>query len=398
MLVVGAGPAGSAAATLLARGGREVVLVDHRAFPRDKTCGDGLIPDAHAALKRLGVFDEVMARAQRVPHVACVGPRGGRVDVPGELAVLPRRELDAIVCAGAVRAGARMHAPTGYDSPLKDEAGRVVGAVLSHGGARREIRAAWTLLATGASSQPLVAAGMCTQQTPDGLGMRAYVKNAAVRSRITGLEIVWDRRLRPGYGWIFPCGDDTFNIGVGVLNSHRRDRDGRSVMPDVNLRQVFERFGEFHPPARELMRGGTVVGAAKGAPLRCTLRGAQHARPGLLVTGEAAGSTYSFTGEGIGKAMETGMLAAEALLEGGPSEDPQAICQRYCTALRMLQPRFDLYEYANRVNAWPWLMDLMIWRAGRSARLVQRMSGVLDETSNPASLFTVRGMKRLFTE
>jgi len=86
VLVVGAGPAGSACAQLLARAGVHTVLVDAQAFPRDKVCGDGLIPDAHAALQRLGVHDEVMAHAQRVRHVACVGPRGGRIDVPGRLA------------------------------------------------------------------------------------------------------------------------------------------------------------------------------------------------------------------------------------------------------------------------------------------------------------------------
>ncbi|HSB21484.1 MAG TPA: FAD-dependent monooxygenase, partial [Burkholderiaceae bacterium] len=111
VLVVGAGPAGSACAQLLARAGMHTVLVDAQAFPRDKVCGDGLIPDAHAALQRLGVHDEVMAHAQRVRHVACVGPRGGRIDVPGRLAVLPRRQLDDIVCRAAQRAGAEFHAP-----------------------------------------------------------------------------------------------------------------------------------------------------------------------------------------------------------------------------------------------------------------------------------------------
>ncbi|MBN8492598.1 MAG: FAD-dependent monooxygenase, partial [Burkholderiales bacterium] len=81
VLVVGAGPAGSACAQMLARGGLRTVLVDQHDFPRDKTCGDGLIPDAHAALRRLGVYDEVMAAAQPAQHVACIGPRGGRVDV-----------------------------------------------------------------------------------------------------------------------------------------------------------------------------------------------------------------------------------------------------------------------------------------------------------------------------
>src|SRR3954467_407389 len=97
VLVVGAGPAGSAAAATLARAGVGVVLVDAQAFPRDKVCGDGLIPDAHHAMQKLGVLDEVMTRAQGSSHLACVGPRGGRVSVPGTLAVLQRRALDDIL-------------------------------------------------------------------------------------------------------------------------------------------------------------------------------------------------------------------------------------------------------------------------------------------------------------
>ena len=101
-----AGPAGAAAALTLARGGLHVVLVDARAFPRDKVCGDALIPDAHQALRQLGVLEAVMAVAQPVTHVGCVAPRGGRVDVPGVLAVLPRKQLDDIVCRAAVAAAA----------------------------------------------------------------------------------------------------------------------------------------------------------------------------------------------------------------------------------------------------------------------------------------------------
>ncbi|MDP1142592.1 NAD(P)/FAD-dependent oxidoreductase, partial [Klebsiella pneumoniae] len=84
----------------------------------------------------------------------------------------------------------------------------------------------------------------------------------------------------------------------------------------------------------ELMRVGELVGDLKGAPLRCTLTGAKWTRPGLIVTGEAAGSTYSFTGEGIGKAMETGMLAADAILAQG--DDDSAARARYEAALTAL--------------------------------------------------------------
>ncbi|HZE92687.1 MAG TPA: FAD-dependent monooxygenase, partial [Rhizobacter sp.] len=230
VLVIGAGPAGSAAAATLARQGGDVVLVDQRSFPRDKVCGDGLIPDAHAALAKLGVLDEVMACAQRVGHVGCIGPRGGRIDVPGELAVLPRRELDAILCAAAVRAGARMHAPVRFESLLHDSGGRAVGARLSHDGSTREVRAPWLVLATGAVPQALMAADMCERQAPTGIALRGYVKNHAMTTRITEMEVVWHRALRPGYGWIFPCGGGRFNIGVGVVDSRHKTARGDNAI------------------------------------------------------------------------------------------------------------------------------------------------------------------------
>ena len=394
VLVVGAGPAGSAAAIELARGGLEVVLVDQHAFPRDKICGDALIPDAHAALKRLGMLRAVMAKARMASNVSCVAPRGGRVDVPGTFAVLPRRVLDDLLCRAAVLAGARMVAPARFVEPL-ESAGTVVGARLRGAGSVQDIRARWVLLATGAVPQALMAAGVCERQLPSGVALRGYVRNAAMANHIRALDIVWHRALRPGYGWIFPCGDDLFNIGVGITRSHQELKDGRASMKgDANLREIFAAFTRSYSPALELMQGGELIGELKGAPLRFTLEGARLSRPGLLVTGEAAGSTYSFTGEGIGKAMETGIMAAEALLSGG---DDDMVRGDYEAGLARLKPRFDLYERANRVNAHPWLADLLVWRARKNPRLVKRMSGVLDETSNPGNLVSLKGIVKLFT-
>ena len=398
VLVVGAGPAGAACALWLARAGVDAVLVDQHDFPRDKVCGDGLIPDAHHALRRLGVYDEVMAAAQPSQHVACIGSRGGRIDVPGTLAVLPRRVLDDIVCRAAVRAGARLFTPWRFDAPITDGA-VVTGARFKQDDRVREVRARWVVLATGAVPQALLASGMCERRSPSGIALRGYVKNDAMVGRIKALEVVWHKSLSPGYGWIFPAPDGRFNIGVGVAQSHPAVDGAPAKMKDVNLRHVFDAFCEHYAPARELMATGVLEGGLKGAPLRFTLAGARFSKPGLLVTGEAAGSTYSFTGEGIGKAYETGLLAAEALLAEGatvPGGSEAAVRTRYEAGLKALQPRFALYEHANQINTHPWLADLVIWRAGKNARLLRKLAGLLDETTLPRRIFSVRGLLKVF--
>ena len=386
VLIVGAGPAGSACAQQLARGGWRVLLADQHAFPRDKTCGDGLIPDAHAALRRLGVLDEVMRLAQPVRHVSCFAPRGGRIDVPGTLAVLPRRELDHILLRAAQAAGADLLPPARFEAPLED-AGRVVGARLRVDHAVHEVHARWVVLATGAAPQAMLAAGLCERRAPTGVALRGYIKNDAMRERITTLQIVWHKRLAGGYGWIFPAPDGVFNIGAGYT--------GSSDAREQNLRSLLGAFCEVHADARDLVATGTWVGELKGAPLRCSLDGARWSRPGLLATGEAIGSTYAFTGEGIGKAMETGLLAADALLAGGGDATLRA---RYEAALKQLKPRFDLYAKAEHVNRHPWLTDLVVWRARQSPRILRRMSGVLDETQNPGRILSWRGIGKLLFE
>lgn len=387
VLVVGAGPAGSACAQRLARAGFDVVLADQHDFPRDKVCGDGLIPDAHRALARLGVLDEVLASARSARHVGCVGPRGGRVEVPARLAVLPRRELDEITRRAALAAGARWLSPARFEAPLLDADQRVAGASFTlAGGVPHSLRARWTVLATGAASGPLSAAGLCERRAPSGIALRGYVKNEAMVDRVTDLDVVWHRALRRGYGWIFPCAGGVFNVGVGVIGP-----------ADVNLRELFDAFTRVHPPARELMACGMPLGPLKGAPLRCSLDGARWSRAGLLVAGEAAGSTYLFTGEGIGKALETGMLAAEAIGAGrDEGRDDAGVRARYEAALSALKPRFAEYEQANRINNHPWLADLLVWRASRSDSILDRLSGVLEETHDPGHLVTARGVLRLF--
>lgn len=396
VLVVGAGPAGAACATLLARAGRDVLLVDAQAFPRDKVCGDGLVPDTHAALRRLGLHGQVMARARPAAAARCVAPGGQAIDVPGELAVLPRREFDALLCAAAVASGARMVAPARFVAPLHDGDGRVRGARLAHGGTTHDVACRWLVLATGAVPAATLAAGLCQRRTPSAMALRAYVRHPMLAEAEPQLRFVWHRRMKGGYGWVFPAPEGVFNIGVGVLDSHpAEDGSPRGRRTARNLRALFDEFVALDPVAGRLMREGERLGEPKGAPLRCDLAGAQASAPGVLVAGEALGATYAFSGEGIGKALETGIAAAESLLAGAGDGDDGAVQAAYAAALEGLRPRFAMYRKAASFNRYPLLVRLVVWRARRSPRMVARLSDILNERRLPGSLLSWRGLKGL---
>jgi flavin-dependent dehydrogenase len=401
VLVVGAGPAGAACAQRLASRGRQVLLADQHDFPRDKVCGDGLIPDAHAALKRLGVLDEVLALAQPVGAVRCIAPRGHHVDVPGTLCVLPRRELDHVLVRAAQRAGAQLLTPWRFERPLLQAVGtpqeRVAGArLVARDGRVAEIAARWVVLATGAVSPPLEAAGLAERRAPSGVALRGYVRHDALAAEIRTLQMMWHPRLKGGYGWIFPVPGGAFNIGTGVVGGGGAGDDGPGHKRGAaNLRRMFEAFCEVHEPARRLALEGTWIGELKGAPLRCSLTGARFSRPGLLGAGEAIGSTYAFSGEGIGKALETGLATADALLAG--TEDA-AVQAQHAAALAALKPRFDTYEAASYVNRFPWIANIVVSRARKSPAILRRLEGLLEETQNPGNLFSWRGMARLMFE
>jgi menaquinone-9 beta-reductase len=403
VLVVGAGPAGSAAACRLAAAGLDVVMVDAHAFPRDKVCGDALLSDAQRALERLGVLEQVLARAEPVSHVAVLAPLGGRLEVPARIAVLPRRELDLLLVQAALRAGARLFAPLRYGAPIETpgpDGPRVTGAELQAGGRSHRIEARWTLLATGAAPQALQAAGMVQRRTPSGISLRGYLRHPT-RAPVAMLEMVWHRQIRSGYGWVFPGPGGVHNVGIYVTDSHRAGKDGRHAMQDINLREAFDRFGALHAPLRALLDGGEWVGPLKGAPVRCSLTGSTPSRPGLMVIGEAVGTTYLLSGEGIGKAMDTGLLAAEAITIGGvhgltdPEGDDARVRLHYGQGLAALQPLSEAYTRGNVANHQRWLVDLLVWRANRSPRLAAKLAAVLDERHTPRRLLGAGSWWRL---
>ncbi|MGQ0737058.1 MAG: geranylgeranyl reductase family protein [Acidobacteriota bacterium] len=393
VLVIGSGPAGAAAARRAALHGYSVVLVDAATFPRDKVCGDALIPDALRALHELAVTSRIAPLVHEVAGLRVHAPNGRRVNVPGASWVVPRALLDEALREAAVEAGAVFHAPWKAVAPIL--AGTTVaGARLrrTSGDAELSVHARVTILATGASSEALRSFGVCRRMTPSAMAARLYIDvDPAATACPSHLDIVYDAPTCPGYGWVFPAPGGRFNVGVACFYDARRRPVPR------NLRILLQRFLERYPPAVDLVRRARSISPLRGAPLRTAMCGADFARPGLLVVGDAAGLTYSCTGEGIGKALESGMLAADVIAAASSrsAAAADAIAQTFARELAASYARtYESYRRAQRWLSSPLRANLLAWRANSSSFVRHELEAMFAGRGGQHRLFSPLGLVR----
>lgn len=313
VLVVGAGPAGSAAAAHMANQGFDTVLADAEEFPRDKPCGDGLTPRAIAELERLGLHRQLNSGARNWGlRAAGFGqelylpwPGGSLPRFGGAMA---RTELDAIIREHAVACGAR--GVTGRAVGVQRVGERVRAVDFQAGESKFEVRCRWLVVADGARSQLGRKLGRQWHRgTAYGVAARAYaVSDRSDDPWISShLELRGeDDEILSGYGWVFPLGDGTVNIGVGTLATDRRPAD-------INLRRLLNHYrdsqrdswgisGELDRPWSALLPMGGAVSGVAG--------------PNWMLVGDAAGCVNPLNGEGIDYGLETGRLAAQLLAAG----------------------------------------------------------------------------------
>ena len=389
VIVAGAGPAGSVAALQLAKAGRRVLLCDRATFPRDKTCGDGLIADSLAALRTLGLEEDVRNESCGASRLLVISPGGVEVRFQSTFLVLPRRRFDQILFDRAVSAGADFRQLV-VEGPIRD-GDRVVGVRARRPASDEsvEFRAPLTLLATGAEGGVLKRFDDSARVAPSGFAVRTYATRAN-GANLTDLVISLERDLLPGYAWAFPAPDGVMNVGVGALSAHSLRSQG------INLNSRLEallagrgRLGSMLGPLRPVDRH-------KGAPLRTGLVGSRLGQPGLAVIGEAGGTTYAVSGEGIGKAMESAIKVADLAAAAGDRvesvglEYAKWIVQRYGS-------RFRAYSTAERWIALPIVADYVARRANKSQWVHDRLTGIINERDLPNRVFSARSIWRLLT-
>jgi geranylgeranyl reductase family protein len=379
VIVIGAGPSGSVAACRLSTLGYRVLLLDKARFPREKTCGDALIPDALKVLDRLGLLNRIKAAGHTVGVASIFSPSQIEVAVPGEYVTLKRSKLDSLIAHKAVEQGA-----TFCQAAVENITVAAGGSVtLTLRGSAAALSARIVVVATGGDTRLLSKVGMLKRSEPSALALRCYVTS---EMQVDRLVISYDRSITPGYAWVFPLGGGEYNIGCGVF--YRKARHHK-----INLRDMFDRFVAEFPLARDLMRQRSAITKLQGAPLRCNLTGTKVLGMGSVAAiGEAIGATFPLTGEGIGKAMETAEIAAETVHECLRSGSLRPLRRLPFRVRTELLPRYLGYEIGERWLSYPWLNDLIAWRVSKSRFLQKVISGIINETVDPKKLFSVRNL------
>lgn len=351
--VIGGGPAGAAAAIRAARRGASVVLVEKGPHGRDKVCGDGLTPRAVGALGDLGID---MTDAHRIRGLRMIaGTTTRELDwpttdrFPNHGAVWPRRRLDAALIDAATEAGADVRFETEALPVIDDD--RVTGIEVRPAsddrftaGTGHTIAADLTIVAAGPPGAVARMLGATRVEGETfGLAIRTYAETP--RHDSEHLEAMLSLKDEtgtavPGYGWMFPAGDGTVNIGVGALSTMKGFKK-------LNLNTMIESYRRVVEPDWDL--GPNLE---RPRAWRLPMSAQKRHGPGWVAIGDAAGLVNPMNGEGIDYGLESGMLAADLFVD-----HPGDVEERYD---REVGERFDAFLRTGRRFSFlighPWIL------------------------------------------
>ena len=317
VIVVGAGPAGSATAFHLARQGLNVTLFEKTSFPREKVCGDGLTPRAVKQILDMGIEPTKENGWLRNKGLRVIGG-GHRLELnwpdvdgfPNYGLVRTRADFDELLARTAQKQGVNLFEKTRVTGPIFDStSGKVIGVNIKKDDGNQEQHFAPVVVASdGVSSRMALALGLERRDDrPMGVAVRTYYKSTRSDDDYleSWLELRDQNKLLPGYGWIFGMGDGTSNVGLGIL-------DSSPVFQSIDYKDLLKRWLD-QTPEEWGFRDQNMTQPVRGAALPMGFNRQPHYAKGMILVGDSGGMVNPFNGEGIAYAMETGQVAADVI-------------------------------------------------------------------------------------
>ena len=344
VLIVGGGPSGSAAATVLADSGRSALIVDKATFPRDKCCGDGLTTLALRLLEALDFDRSTVESWLDIDDISLRSPSGQEMTLPlprnsGLYAAVARRQdLDMALLNMARARGAEVREGVAMTSitPQHDH----IDVDLADG---TTVSARYVIGADGMWSPVRKALGLNVENyRGEWHAFRQYRRDDGPLSR--QLWVWFEPDLLPGYAWSFPLPNGVVNIGFGIV---RGDSMSGAEMAAL-WRDLLQR-----PHIADVLGNNEAEGPHRAWPIPARLPHIGLTGPRTFFVGDAATATDPMTGEGIGQALETAMLAAQAIITAGATQPALAATTYERTARAALSTDHRFANALSKVLASP---------------------------------------------
>ncbi|MBD3166743.1 hypothetical protein GF324_09105 [bacterium] len=346
VVVIGAGPSGSIAAGLLGRSGARTLLLEMDRFPREKCCGDGLTPDTVKFLQAIDAWPALQPHVFRHDTLKLRGAYGAELDAVMPVHSCRRAVTDAALAGWAVDGGARfVQGKAAGVTRLQDRRYRI-----DLFDRDEPLVARYVVLAGGCRTNLAIEYGLQEYRPSAMVALRGYVRT----DRTIPFYISLIDAVQPGYGWVFPLGNGLHNIGVGFALNGRKT-------PGMSLRQAFGAFTSEDTIARSVTQNGEMVGARGTSWIRAGMPlSLEKANGGLLAVGEAIAATTRIDGEGVGRAVLSGRVAAEILTEALRVGNPDPAL-RYRKALASaMEPSYRIWHGLSYVMEHSRLVDRLI--------------------------------------
>jgi geranylgeranyl reductase family protein len=385
VIIVGAGPGGSAAAIVLARLGWDVLLLEKHTFPRDKVCGDLISPRSLRILQQLGCLEAIAQSASNRLEGGILYVNGQkiteakipRVDgLPNYGYALPRLIFDEIVFRQAQMSGAQTVEGCAVTGLTFAEEWVTVRAM--HNRQPRDFRGKLVIGADGAHSVVAQTLGMEQRDSKSIIvALRAYFDGVSGDPSL--VDLFFDEDFFPGYGWIFHLGNGRANVGLGMV----QDVYARH---DISLRKAFDRWIAADKHARERLGKARLDGRIVGWPLNTYRRNGLNYAERTLLIGDAGSFVDPINGEGIHTALETALLAAGVADDALRAEDFSAAflaryADRWRATLDLDMQTSDLIVAIIQNRAltpfFMFLLNLIGERAGRDLAYANTCGGIL---------------------